>query len=584
MKNLSLLLLALVASPVEAANYASLVSGKTEVTKTGKRKSLPATATTTPAPSLANSITNESAPVITEEPRASSANHGPTQTSLAVAESEGASAADTLLRAAENTQLDHSKHQIIRSYQEWNKTRNDKKISRFEKMGEISEAFKKHESAFNEMDANNHSLSKDISNRLEALPYVRPTDENSDLKKREALAISDLKVCEKTLPLLIKAKTKDQKTAVLESINGERSNYFMVIGKETKQIQTRSLREILTTIAKKQIDPYATSTESARTISGCGQSIIEGSRISDIERTATNFASTSAEKTAILESKRIAEFTTLLAQLESYSRARDLETNSQAKLDELETKANSLESKLLHPISENDRIETERALLGISREKAGIIGQLAGAKKDRTRKNNAICVARTELGSYKTWLGALGGKTADYAADSQETPLMIEELFSKVLPQLSKEEKRKKALAFLDILTGKIKTTASTKLTWTSQQSVKMVTYPEFSCIIDGKDLSGKKGTEREIVLFSTENINPLNLVAALPLAELYKKRACFTVTQANSLNIPTLEQLHTQRETRTHWKAKGFDDRALEWAQKQPAAPTTPNSEFATV
>ncbi len=505
MKNLSLLLLALVALPVEAADYAQAAAGRTA--------RQPRQARNTPSSPLSASVTHAADDLVVTQPKA----------------------AATALTAPHSTQ-----DLVSRSYQECNKGKPDARHRRFERNLDVLKYSEEH--------------IKTINDRQNTIPYVRSADETATIKANFEPTLGALKISEENLLRLSQAKTKDQRNEICKAIpKPEPTN------NPTLRIKllTRSLSEIVPLMAK-QTDPYATLTESSRTISNCGLSIIEGSRVSDIDHTATNFARSAEEKTGILETKRKAEFATLLAQLEGYAKTRDLETTSQARLDELEIKANALKTKLLHPASENDRIEAERALLSINREKAGIFGQLEGAKKDRTRKNNAIFVARAESGSLKasTFASYLGAKTADYVSNPQETPLMIDELFSKVLPHLSKEEKRKKAATFLEILMGKTKQTSSASLTWTGQQSVKMTNYPEFSCIVDGKDLSGKNGTEREIVLFGTEGVKPLKQTAALSLIELYKKRE--SLEKKTFKTIPTLQELHAKTLKTSHWFKMG--------------------------
>jgi|GEM_PF-7107634 len=472
---------------------------------------------------------------------------------------------------------------VIRSYEEWNEGRGDRSLKRFEETGDISKMLREADfQRYKKSEAPKESTDiRNINDRLQAIPYVRPVDETESLKADLYPAIEALKTCGESLSHLSQAKTKELKSEIYAAIPEPEPTKNPRL---PFNVKTRHLSGIVALMAKKQIDSYAISTESSRIIADCGQSIIEGSRISDIEHTATNFAPTPTEKTAILETKRIAEFTTLLAQLESYTRTRDLETISQAKLDELEAKARTLETSLLHPTSETARIETERALLSIVREKAGVIGQLEGARKDRVQKNNAIVIARTEAGSIKASLfaGYLGAKTADYVSNTQETPLMIDEVFSKVLPHLSKEEKRKKALAFLEILAGKTRASSPTRLTWTGQQSIKTLDYPEFSCIIEGKDLSGKKGTEREPLLFSTDGVEPIKTIPAVPLLTIYKKRAGLISTEAATReSTPSLDELHARREEKLHWFARGFDDKTLKWEYGiKSAQPVTASDE----
>ena len=64
-------------------------------------------------------------------------------------------------------------------------------------------------------------------------------------------------------------------------------------------------------MTRNQNDPCTIETESGRTIVNCGRSIIEGSRLSDIDQAATNFVQTNEAKTAILQTRRVAEFTAL---------------------------------------------------------------------------------------------------------------------------------------------------------------------------------------------------------------------------------------------------------------------------------
>ncbi len=570
MKNLSLLFLALVALPIEAATFSKLAGADTTTKRTRPKATVSVTKETALPAALASSVTSDDASerpteVISKQPSASNSAPLSVVSLLAGFSIDTAEIDAPLAKPVSDI--------VIRSHEEWNEGRGDRRQRRFEDTGEISVALRN--------PSEKHM--KRINDRLQAIPYVRPVDETESLKAQLHRAIEALKLCKKTLSHLSEVKTKEVRSEICKAIPEPEPTKNPTL---RFNVKTRPLSEIVLLMAKKQIDPYATLTESSRTVVDCGQSIIESSRISDIEHTATNFASNAAEKSALLETKRITEFTTLLAQLEGYARARDLETISQTRLDELEQKASALEAKLLHPASETIRIETERALLTIAREKAGVMGQLEGARKDRVRKNNAIVVARTEAGSYKAWLGALGAKTADYASNPQETPLMIEEVFSKILPHLSKEEKRKKALAFLDVLTGKTRASSPTGLTWTGQQSIKVANHPDFSCIIEGKDLSGKRGTEREILLFGTEGVEPIKLVPALSLLELYRKRAGLIPTEAPYKKNPTLDELHARRDERPHWaaRAKGLDDRTLQWERDiRPVAPTAASSESAT-
>jgi hypothetical protein len=422
------------------------------------------------------------------------------------------------------------------------------------------------------------SIARHIENVLSSSPYISPTDEIANRKALFTPLIADLKKCGDALSSLPQARTKGQKSTASSSLPSEKITYTLPIKGKEQKIRTLPLADILSIMARKQVDPYATTTESARTVANCGRSIIEGSRISDLDHTATNFASTPEEKTAILHAKRLAEFTTILRQLEGYAKARSLEETSVARLAELEAKASELEGKLLRPASETDRIDTERALLTINREKAGIKGQLEGAKRDRHTKNNAIVVARAESGSLKALLGRFGGKTADYVSNEHETPLMIEELFSKVLPELDKKERKKQAAAFLDILLGKTKPHVPGRLTWTGQQSVKATgNYPEFSCIVKGTDLSGTKGIERIPYPFAAElaakpESSPTILPHSplLPLIALYTKRAGLEQEEmSTSYCIPpsleTLRQNRLKKEKR--WE---FNGKSQEWEERK--------------
>lgn len=421
------------------------------------------------------------------------------------------------------------------------------------------------------------SIMRQINDYQNSHPYVTPADETVERKNLFNPVVADIKKCGDALSQMSRTQTKGHKSgaATTSSLPSEKSPYTLFIKTTDKSIRTQTLPEITGIMARKQVDPYAIETESSRTVANCGQSIIEGSRVSDLDRTATAFALTTEDKTRILQTKRIAEFATVLTQLEGYARARNLEETSQARFAELEARATELEGRLERPITEKDRIETERALLTINREKAGIAGQLAGAKKDRSTKNNAIFVARTESGSLKAFLGRFGARTAEYVSNPQDTPLMVEELFSKVLPELDEIERKKQAAAFLDILLGKTKP-APARLTWTGQQSVKTNgNYPDFSYVIEGHDLSGKRGTERiphDFALELSEKpespVSILQQSPLLPLIALYTKRAGI---DQELVNIPhdahSLEHFHAKRFTREkRWEFNPF---AQTWEKK---------------
>jgi hypothetical protein len=449
MKNLSLLFLALAASQIEAANsdWSAAARGGA---RGGKK-----------TPSLANISDADSSTVVNRQPSKtvrpldSSAEGQPSYPLLKPLDAtrtepkKNENSFPSRLTPSQQDPKDSSSfHRVIISHQEWNEGRADTQQRRFKNTEEISPALQKNRAASikNLIDP---SVFTDINARLEMIPPVRPADETQELKQIFKPTLDCLKIYVQTLPLFNQAKTKEQKIAVFRS--------------------KPALSDKILAKMSVQLDPYASFTESARTVLNCGKSIIEGSPLSTLDATYVNRSLCTADKIALLEAKRITEFTALLAQLGSFDKARTLEAESQARLNDLEAKASALEIKLLHPASETDRIETERALLGITREKAGILGQLHGAKKDRNRKNNAIVVARTETGDVRAWLGALGAKTADYVSNPLETPLMVDELFSKVLPHLSKEEKRKQAATFLEILMGRTKASSTGRLTWTKK-------------------------------------------------------------------------------------------------------------------
>ncbi len=565
MKNLSLLLLTLTALPLEAAPK--------------KDKSTPTTAaanslTYEQFPSIASQKLHSTPTIIAVQPKASTA-----PISQQLKSGSFASLTHSSIDQATTDDDERSNQVDMLPFQRPFFKTPDSYKDRFVEESYVKENLNQARTTFvKNLEAHKALLPvKDIAQRLNEIPYIRPIDETNELKTNFNPTFDALKIGETTLSRLSQTPTKELRSEIYKTIPEPEAtkNPKLAI-----KIRTRPLSEIVAFITKKQIDPYAIFTESSRTISNCGQSIIEGSRVSDIENTATNFAQSPERKTAILQAKRIAEFTVLLEQLESYTKARDLETSSQARLSELETKASQLETKLLNPISEKERIATERTLLSITREKAGIIGQLEGAKKDRIRKNNAICVARTEIGSLKATAiaGLFGAKTASYTSDVFETPLMIDELYSKVLPHLSKEEKKAQASAFLDALLLKKRPSSPTRLTWTGQQSVKMTSYPEFSCIKDGKDLSGKQGTEREMLSFTTEEVRPLQLSSAIPLLEIYKHRAGLTPDETTTdLTTPTLEQLRAQPK-KWHFNQKTKTWSALATPLEEPynAIPAT--------